>query len=61
MATSEAQKAASKRYREKNKERQKVTSYRTTARMFINNHATLAELEELESLIEERRQMLNED
>lgn len=58
MATSEAQKSASKRYREKNKERKKATSYRTTARMFLNKYATLVELEELEFSLEERRQLL---
>lgn len=56
--TSEAQKAASKRYREKNKEKQRVTSYRTTARMYIKSHASLEDLEEFKQLIADREKEL---
>ncbi len=56
--TSEAQKAASKKYREKNKEKQRITSYRTTTRMYLKNHATLDDLEEFKQLIADREKEL---
>lgn len=55
MATSEAQKKASRKWEEKNKEKARVDSYRRTARLFIKNHATEEDLKELENLIEEKR------
>ena len=51
MAVSESQKKANKSYREKNPKRNQYLSYRSTARGFINNHATLEDLEELKTLI----------
>lgn len=53
--TSEAQKNAVKRYREKNKEKTRVDNYRRTSRLFIKNHASIEDIEELESLISERK------
>ena len=47
MAVSESQKKAIKAYREKNPKKNQYLSYRSTARSFINNHATLEDLEEL--------------
>ena len=51
MAVSESQKKANKSYREKNPKKNQYLSYRSTARSFINNHATLDDLEELKNLI----------
>lgn len=54
MAVSESQKKANKSYREKNPKKNQYLSYRSTARGFINNHATLDDLEELKLLISKR-------
>ena len=59
MATSEAQKRANKKYREKNKEKEKIGSYRRTARLFIKTYATIEELEEFKEIINEREAKLN--
>ncbi len=56
--TSEAQKEANRRYREKNKEKLKVGTYARTAKMFIREHSTLEDLAELEQMIVERRNEL---
>ena len=61
MATSEAQKWANKKYREKNKEKEKIGSYRRTARLFIKTYATIEELEEFKELINEREAQLNSE
>lgn len=49
---------ADKRWAKKNPERRKYLSLRSSARSFIRNLATLADLEELQALIEERRATL---
>ena len=54
MAVSESQKKANKSYREKNPKRTQYLSYRSTARGFINNHATLEDLDDLKALILKR-------
>lgn len=59
--TSEAQKNAVKRYREKNKEKTRIDNYRRTSRLFIKNHASIEDIEELESLISERKNELKEE
>ena len=59
MAQTEAQKKATKRYREKNKERTKIRGYARTGKAFILNYATLEDLELFESYIEARRVELN--
>ncbi|MGY3779141.1 hypothetical protein [Isobaculum melis] len=56
--TSEAQKEANRRYRQKNKDKLKVGSYKRTAHLFINTHATTDDLAELEQLIEQRKKTL---
>lgn len=61
MAQTEAQKKATKRYREKNKERTKIRSYARTGKSFILNYATLEDLELFESYIEARRAELNKN
>lgn len=42
--TTEAQRKASKEYRKRNKEQEKIQSYRRTAKMYIHSHATLEDL-----------------
>ena len=51
--TQEQQNKANKRYRatEKGKEKTKHSTYKSRAKVFINEMATLGELEELENLI----------
>lgn len=53
--TSDAQKRATREYRQKNKELTKIQSYRSSAKTFIRNYATLVELEELENEINARK------
>ncbi len=48
MATSEAQKKASRKYEQKNKEKTRVQSYRRTTKLFIKKHSKLSDLKELE-------------
>lgn len=52
---------ADKRWNEKNKEHRNYLSTRSTARSFIRNRAKLEDLEELESLIKEKRKQLLEN
>lgn len=49
---------ANKKWQEKNKERAKYLSDRSRARSFIKNLATLEDLEEFKTLIEERKKTL---
>ncbi len=60
MPVSEAQKRANKKYRQKNKEKSRVASYRTTTRMFIRNHAEIKDLEEIKEMVAEREKKLKE-
>lgn len=50
-----AQTEANKKWQEKNKERAKYLSDRSRARSFIKNKALLEDLEELEKLIQNRK------
>lgn len=50
---------ANKKWQEKNKEKAKYLSDRSRARSFIRNLATLEDLDEFESLIREKRALLN--
>ena len=61
MSISEAQKKAIKSYREKNPKKNQYISYRSTARSFINNHATLDDLEELKALILKKELQLKKE
>ena len=50
--------AANKRYIENNpeaKERRKISNYKSNAKTFIKNYATLEDLTELENLIQEKK------
>lgn len=59
--TSEAQKRASRAWEARNPERAKAQRYKRAARLFIRTHSTEEELQELESLITERRKALSEE
>ncbi len=47
-----------KNWRNKNPEHSRYLTYRSTARSFVKNHATLEDLQELEELIAQRRRGL---
>nr|DAD90354.1 MAG TPA: hypothetical protein [Podoviridae sp. ct7K12]DAS14764.1 MAG TPA: hypothetical protein [Caudoviricetes sp.] len=55
--TQEQQNEANKRYRatEEGKEKTKHSTYKSRAKVFINEMATLEELEELENLIQNKK------
>lgn len=59
--TIEEQMEANKRWREKNKERSRYLSLRSSAKSFIRNKATLEDLEELRELMEIRKDSLFND
>lgn len=56
---SEAQKRATQAYREKNREKTRIQSVRSSAKTYIRKYTTLEDLEELEQLIEERKKALS--
>jgi hypothetical protein len=56
----ESQKKASRNWEAKNPDKHKHASYRRSARLFINKHATLEDITELEELIENRKLELNQ-
>ncbi|CUN79811.1 MULTISPECIES: hypothetical protein [Clostridium] len=56
--TSESQRNADKRWREKNRDHANYLRNRTSARCFIRNRATLEDIEELKLLMEEREEAL---
>lgn len=55
---SKAQSEAQKRYDQKNREQRTYLAQRSTSRGFIRNKATTEDLDELEQLIAERRNVL---
>lgn len=59
--TNKAQIEASKRWNEKNKERRRYNSSKSSARSFIRNRSTVEDLDELEAIIRERREELAEN
>ncbi|EPY2274483.1 hypothetical protein ACXAUS_003382 [Clostridium sporogenes] len=52
---------ANKKWYDKNKEYAKYLNKRSHARSFIKNFATLEDLEELQKLIEERKELLKQE
>ncbi|WP_346888353.1 hypothetical protein [Clostridium sp. UBA1056] len=56
--TSEAQTKANKKWAENNKEYSSYLKSRSSAKSFIRNKATLEDLEEIEKLTAERRELL---
>ena len=59
--TSEAQRNADKRWREKNRDHANYLKNRTNARCFIRNKATLEDIEELKALMKERAEVLKKE
>ena len=59
--TSEAQRKADKRWREKNREHANYLKNRTSARWFIRNKATLEDIEELKELLRLRAEVLSKE
>ena len=59
--TSEAQRNADKRWREKNREHANYLKNRTSARCFIRNKATLEDIEELKELLRVRAEVLSKE
>lgn len=56
--TTEAQDRATKKWKEKNRDRQRIYQNRSAARRFIREMASLEDLEELKGLIHTREQEL---
>ncbi|EGO6066368.1 hypothetical protein KZ113_002275 [Enterococcus faecalis] len=52
--TSEAHRRASKKYRQENKETERINSYRRTARLYINKHSDIPDLFQLQELLNQR-------
>ncbi|WP_025731500.1 hypothetical protein [Heyndrickxia ginsengihumi] len=50
-----------KKYRDRNPEKHKYYSYKSTTKTFIRHHATEEELNELKKLINERREEIQSD
>lgn len=53
----DAQTKATKKWNEQNRERRNYLSKRSSARSFIRNHATVDDLNELEELIKEKKEV----
>lgn len=60
MKTSKAQLKASKKYKDKHPSKQQRYVARSTAKRFINELASLKDLDDLTQLIEDKRQELKE-
>ena len=56
--TSDAQLRATRAWEQRNKKKKKIGSYKRTARLFINKHSNLDDLEELKNLIVLREEEL---
>ena len=52
--TTEAQNRATKKWGDKNKDKQRIYRYRSYARKYVRDIATLDELKELSQMIDER-------
>lgn len=52
---SEAQKKASRKYEELNREKTRINNYRRTARLFVKSYATEEDMQELISLYNENK------
>lgn len=58
MATSEAQKRATQKWRSQHKDKQQIYNHRSTAKRFIKLYANLHDLDVLADMIKERRSEL---
>ena len=52
---SEAQKKASRKYEERNREKTRINSYRRTARVFVKSYATEEDMKELIKIYSENK------
>ena len=52
---SEAQKRASRKYEERNREKTRINSYRRTARLFVKTYATEEDMQELIKIYSENK------
>lgn len=52
---SEAQKKASRKYEERNREKTRINSYRRTARVFVKSYATEEDMQELIKIYSENK------
>lgn len=59
--TSEAQMKATQRWREKNRNKARYTSSKSSARSFIRNYATLEDIEELRKMLLEKEYKLKNE
>ena len=59
MTDNSKQTEANKKWQEKNREHARYLRNRSTSRSFIRKQATLEDIEELESLIEQRKKDLS--
>jgi hypothetical protein len=59
--TSEAHRRASKKYRQENKETERINTYRRTARLYINKHSDIFDLFQLQELLNKRFLTLLDD
>jgi putative phage-associated protein len=52
---SEAQKKASRKYEERNREKTRINNYRRTARLFVKSYATEEDMEDLMKIYSENK------
>ena len=52
---SDAQKKASRKYEERNREKTRINSYRRTARLFVKSYATEEDMQELIKIYNENK------
>lgn len=52
---SEAQKKASRKYEERNREKTRIDNYRRTARLFVKSYATEEDMQELIKIYNENK------
>lgn len=52
---SEAQKNASRKYEERNREKTRINNYRRTARLFVKSYATEEDMQELIKIYNENK------
>ena len=52
---SEAQKNASRKYEERNREKTRISNYRRTARLFVKSYATEEDMQELIKIYNENK------
>lgn len=53
---SEAQKKASRKYEERNREKTRINNYKRTARLFVKSYATDEDMEELNKIYSENKE-----